>query len=88
MKITKIDTVHVAEFANILFVRVHTDAGLVGLGETYYTPQSTTSFIHEVGAPMLLGENPLDVEWHWRRLYDATLRVRQPGQRDARHLRP
>ena len=63
---------HVAEFANILFVRVHTDAGLVGLGETYYTPRSTTSFIHEVGAPMLLGENPLDVEWHWRRLYDAT----------------
>ncbi len=38
---TKIETIHVAEFWNILFVRLHTDAGYVGLGETYYTPRST-----------------------------------------------
>ncbi|MFH1571040.1 MAG: mandelate racemase/muconate lactonizing enzyme family protein [Gemmatimonadota bacterium] len=72
MKICRIETVHAGEFANILFVRVHTDAGLVGLGETYYTPQATAAFVHEVGAPMLLGRDPLDVEGHWRRLYDAT----------------
>lgn len=72
MKIAKVETVHVAEFANILFVRVHTDDGAVGLGETYYTPASTAAFIHEVGAPMLLGHDARDVDWHWRRLYDAT----------------
>jgi galactonate dehydratase len=72
MKITRIETIHVAEFANILFARIHTDQGLVGLGETYYTPGATSAFIHEVGAPMLLGRDPLDVTWHWRRLYDAT----------------
>ena len=72
MKITRIETLHLAEFFHILFVRVHTDAGLVGLGETYYTPKSTSAFIHEVGAPMLLGHNALDIEGHWRRLYDAT----------------
>lgn len=72
MKITRIDTVHIAEFSNILFVRIHTDEGLIGLGETYYTPESTRAFIHEVGAPMLIGHNPLDVEHHWRRMYDAT----------------
>ncbi|MDA0747694.1 MAG: mandelate racemase/muconate lactonizing enzyme family protein [bacterium] len=72
MKITRIETIHVAEFANILFVRIHTDEGLTGLGETYYTPESTRAFIHEVGAPMLLGQNPLDIEQHWRRLYDST----------------
>ena len=53
MKITRIETLHLAEFFHILFVRVHTDAGLVGLGETYYTPKSTSAFIHEVGAPIL-----------------------------------
>lgn len=72
MKITQIETVHVAEFANILFVRIHTDAGLVGLGETYYTPEATRAFIHEVCAPMLIGHDARDVETHWRRLYDAT----------------
>ena len=29
MKITRIETIHVAEFANILWVLVHTDAGPV-----------------------------------------------------------
>jgi L-alanine-DL-glutamate epimerase-like enolase superfamily enzyme len=72
VKITRIETIHLAEFTNILFVQVHADQGLIGLGETYYTPQSTTSFIHEVGAPLLLGRDPLDPTWHWRRLYEAT----------------
>ncbi|MBI4530589.1 MAG: mandelate racemase/muconate lactonizing enzyme family protein [Candidatus Latescibacteria bacterium] len=72
MIITKIETIHVAEFANILFVRVHTDEGDIGLGETYYTPEATRTFIHDVGAPMVLGRNPLDIEGHWRRMYDGT----------------
>ncbi|MBS12276.1 MAG: dehydratase [Gemmatimonadetes bacterium] len=72
MRITKVESVHIAEFTNILFVRVHTDEGLVGLGETYYTPETARSFVHEVGAPMLLGHDPRDVDAHWRRLYDAT----------------
>jgi len=72
MKIVKIETVHVAEFANILFVRIHTDSGLIGLGETYYTPDATRAFVHEVCAPMLIGQDARDVETHWRRLYDAT----------------
>lgn len=72
MIITRIETIHVAEFANILFVRVHTDAGYTGLGETYYTPQTTRAFIHEVGAPLLLRQNPLDIEGLWRKLYDST----------------
>ena len=37
MKVTRIETVHVNEFANILFVRVHTDAGLIQESvRTYY----------------------------------------------------
>jgi L-alanine-DL-glutamate epimerase-like enolase superfamily enzyme len=72
VKITKIETIHVGEFTNILFVRVHTDEGITGIGETYYTPEQTQAFIHEVAGPMLIRQDPRDVETHWRRLYDAT----------------
>ena len=35
MKITALETLRLGEFANLLWVRVHTDEGLVGLGETF-----------------------------------------------------
>lgn len=72
MNISKIETIHLKEFSNILFIQIHTDNGLIGLGETYYTPETTTALIHEALAPQLLGLNPLDIEGHWRRLYDST----------------
>lgn len=72
MNIAEIATFHAAEYANILFLRVTTDTELEGFGETYYTPRTAAAFIHEVIAPHLLGENPLDIERHRRRLYDST----------------
>ena len=68
MHISKIETIHVNEFSNILFVQIHTNNGLIGLGETYYTQRLLHSFM------MLMqpGSNPLDIEGHWRRLYDST----------------
>ena len=35
MRITAIETLRTAEFANVLWMRVHTDAGLTGLGKTF-----------------------------------------------------
>jgi len=35
MKIAAIETIRTTEFPNLLWVQVHTDAGLVGLGETF-----------------------------------------------------
>ena len=35
MKITALETVQLPQFGNILWLRVHTDEGLVGLGETF-----------------------------------------------------
>ena len=35
MKITQIKTIRLGEFPNIIRVRLHTDEGLVGLGETF-----------------------------------------------------
>ena len=33
--------------SNLLLVRVHTDDGLVGCGETYYTPHAIAALIHD-----------------------------------------
>ena len=33
MKITAVETINLAEFPNVLWVQIHTDEGIVGLGE-------------------------------------------------------
>ena len=38
MKITALETIRLDEFPNVLWVRVHTDEGLAGLGETFSGP--------------------------------------------------
>ena len=36
MIITALETVLVDAFPNLCYVRIHTDAGLIGLGETFF----------------------------------------------------
>jgi hypothetical protein len=48
----------------LLLVRVHTDSGLVGHGETYYTPQAVAAMIHDWMARRLLGASALAIEAH------------------------
>ncbi len=62
MKITLIETLRTAEFANVLWVRVHTDAGLIGLGETFYGAGAVEAHIHDTLAGRLLGRDPLRIE--------------------------
>ncbi len=62
MKITAIETLSAAEFANVLWVRVHTDAGIIGLGETFYGAGAAAAQIHDTYAGRLLGRNPLHIE--------------------------
>jgi L-alanine-DL-glutamate epimerase-like enolase superfamily enzyme len=62
MKITALETVRVAEYPNLLWVHVHTDQGLVGLGETFYGPAAVEAYIHETAAPKLIGRDPLAID--------------------------
>ena len=62
MKITAIETLRAAEFANLLWLRVHTDEGISGLGETFYMPQTVEAYVHEAAAPKLLGRDPLAID--------------------------
>jgi galactonate dehydratase len=62
LKITAIETLRTEEFANVLWVRVHTDAGIIGLGETFYGAGAVESHLHDTLAMRLLGKNPLHIE--------------------------
>ena len=69
MKVTRIETLRLREFANLCWVRVHTDEGVVGLGETFMGAAAVEAYIHETVAPYLLGKDPLQIDLHWRELY-------------------
>jgi len=62
MKITRLETIRLGEFPNILWVRVHTDEGLVGLGETFMGAAAVEAYLHEWAAHRLLGADPLAIE--------------------------
>ena len=80
MKITAVETVRLGEHPNTLFVRIHTDSGLIGLGDTWRLVDTTENFVHKVAAPYLLGQDPTSIERHWRALYRA---AGQSGLRSA-----
>lgn len=54
---------------NNLWVRLYTDEGLIGLGETYYLPRAVGAIVHDSFARLLIGRNPLDIENHWNNLF-------------------
>ncbi len=62
MKITALKTYRVDEFANVLWVHVETDAGITGLGETFYGAEAVEAHIHNTLAVRLVGQNPLNIE--------------------------
>lgn len=67
LKITKIETLCKA---HLLCLRIHTNAGIIGNGETYYAASAVASLIHDWMADRLLGDNALDIERHWRFFYE------------------
>jgi L-alanine-DL-glutamate epimerase-like enolase superfamily enzyme len=62
MKITALKTFRLKEFSNVLWVHVETDAGVTGLGETFYGAGAVEAQIHETLAGRLLGRDPLHIE--------------------------
>lgn len=68
MKITALETIWLEEFPNLCWVEVQTDAGLTGLGETFFGPKAVIAYLHETAAPRLLGRDPLAIDRHSRTL--------------------
>jgi galactonate dehydratase len=62
MKITKIETVRLTSRPTLIWVRVHTDEGLIGLGESWFGCAAVEADIHERIAPALIGADPSRIE--------------------------
>jgi galactonate dehydratase len=62
MKITALETLRLEEFGNLLFVFLHTDEGITGLGETFMGPKAVEAYLHETVAPKIIGQDPLQIE--------------------------
>lgn len=61
MRITRIETLRASGLGNMLWLRLHTDAGITGLGEAFRNAEATEAYIHETLAPWLLGKDPLAI---------------------------
>ncbi|MDQ7027054.1 MAG: mandelate racemase/muconate lactonizing enzyme family protein [Anaerolineae bacterium] len=70
MKITAIESLQWAEYPRLLVVRVHTDSGIIGLGETVDKVHGSKGALHGTIAPLMLGQDPLDIEGLWRFVMD------------------
>jgi galactonate dehydratase len=69
MKITEVETLRLDEFPNVLWVLVHTDEGLTGLGETFFGARAAEAYVHETAAAYLLGKDALHIDRHAKELY-------------------
>src|SRR5262249_18334707 len=69
MKIARLETIRLLEFPNLLWLRVHGDEGLYGLGETFMAAQAVETYIHEIVAPRVLGEDALAIDRIASKLY-------------------
>lgn len=72
MKITAIETIYLEHGITVhagaiqwLWVRIHTDSGLVGLGETYPFPAAEAAVVRRSLAPVLLGQDPSRIDRLW-----------------------
>lgn len=66
-------------FLGWMVVEVETDTGLVGIGNAALSPHVTKAVIEHHLAPMLIGENPLDIAYLWERMYRQTLPFGRKG---------
>ncbi|MGD0424514.1 MAG: mandelate racemase/muconate lactonizing enzyme family protein [Candidatus Bathyarchaeia archaeon] len=97
MKITKIESFvllapdYDSEIASSaqedIVVKVHTDAGIVGIGETDTNSWAAKAYIHSPGThnmslslePLLLGEDPIETEALWDKMYVSTAMTGRRG---------
>ncbi len=73
MQITKIESLTFDQLPRLMFVRVHTDTGIIGLGETYDKVPGAKGALHGTLAPILLGNDPRDIERLWQFCFNTIL---------------
>jgi galactonate dehydratase len=78
MRITGVETIHLKRGITVhagpiqwLWVRIHTDTGLTGLGESYPHPEAEKAVVHRSLAPVLLGRDPSQIDRVWADMFQA-----------------
>ncbi len=78
MRITAVETIHLRRGITVhagpiqwLWVRIHTDSGLTGLGETYPYPEAEKAVVLRSLAPVLLGRDPSQIDRLWADMFQA-----------------
>jgi L-alanine-DL-glutamate epimerase-like enolase superfamily enzyme len=69
MRIVKVETIRNSALPNILWVQVHSDDGIVGLGETFYLPGAVEAVIHDLIAAFVLGRSGYEIESIWDQVF-------------------
>ena len=69
----KITDIKVLPIDNYLFVQVHTDAGITGLGESgAWGFLEASGTVSETFKSYLIGQDPLRIEHHWQYMYRSS----------------
>src|ERR1700681_4367069 len=78
MKITAVETIYLPRGISVhagaityLWVRVHTDEGLIGLGESYPNAEAEAAIVHSRLAAVLLGPHPSAIDRLWAEMFLA-----------------
>ena len=70
-----------------LVIKIHTDAGVVGIGEVDSAPEAVAALVRRNGShaiagslrELLIGEDPRDVERLWRKMYRGLIYIGRRG---------
>jgi galactonate dehydratase len=79
MKITALETLQLPHLDNILWLHIHTDEGLIGLGETFRGADAVATYLHKDVAPLLIGRNPLEIDAISKTLIETYVGFRSSG---------
>src|ERR1700682_2855869 len=78
MKITAVETIYLPRGIDVhvgaityLWVRIHTDEGLIGLGESYPNAEAEAAIVHSRLATVLLGRDPSAIDRLWADMFLA-----------------
>jgi L-rhamnonate dehydratase len=66
-------------FHGWLVVEIFSDDGLVGIGNAALAPQVTEQMIDLYLKPLLIGQNPWDIEFLWQHMYRKTMAFGRKG---------
>jgi galactonate dehydratase len=78
MKITAVETIYLPRGISVhvgaityLWVRIHTDEGLIGLGESYPNAEAEAAIVHSRLAAVVLGRDPSAIDRLWADMFLA-----------------